>query len=284
MKRAEPRDAANRESLLHLWMGAAEEPPPPRRSLPSAPALAVLGLAAAIVVALLAKYAIDALAILLALSAVGLVLHFLGMRLAESDILSPGWFLIIVLGAALVAYALFVPANSVAGLNRYMPKWALAALEWSESRGWAQRAFVGPGGGGTAPSPLGAGAGVAPSSATAAGSASTTPANTGTGGTGAPSVMLSASATSVLQGQPITLMARLPGGSASSPTSVRFYDGLAVLGTADVKAEGRARIAYLTVRGLSVGRHEIRAEMVGTLGIGSGRSEPLRLTVLRRAQ
>lgn len=76
-------------------------------------------------------------------------------------------------------------------------------------------------------------------------------------------------------------MARL---SADDTTTrqVTFYDGLTRLGAADVRAEGRARIASLGVRGLAVGEHEFRATAGGLLDGASGRPATLRHTVLPR--
>lgn len=267
--RMPPEGRVHPQQLLNLWMGDKQEAGSRRQPLPTGLVVA-LAAGGAIALLLLAKYALDVLTILLALAAVGLVLHVLGLRLAESDILSPGWFLIIVLGVALFAYAFFVPAQSVAGLSRYMPKWMVAGLEWSESHGWGQRALTGPGDSGTAPAPV----------AGTAGSPSGTEASTSA--TPAPSVMLTSSSPTSLQGQPVTLMARMAGTDAA-PGRVVFYDGSLLLGTAEVKSEGRVWIAYLTVRGLAVGEHEIRAELVGPLGgRGGQRSEPLRHMVLRR--
>ena len=44
-----------------------------------------------------------------------------------------------VLSVALAAYMMLVPADSVAGVGKRMPKWVVNALTWSESHGWAQR-------------------------------------------------------------------------------------------------------------------------------------------------
>jgi hypothetical protein len=279
VKQAEPgrtKETTHPERLLDLWMGE-QELVAVRAARPRLTAVKLAGVLAGIIaIALLAKYALDVLTILLALTAVGLALHVLGIRLAESELLSPGWFLILVLGVALVGYALFVPASSVAGLGQYMPKWMVAAMEWSESKGWGQRVLVGPGDTREAsPTPV---AGTNPPPA---------PTDAGTRSTSRPipvALALSASTPTSLQGQPVTFMARLTGPEpAGVRESVAFYDGLTSLGTADVRLEGRVRMAYLSVRGLGVGEHQIRATLVGPLGgVGGGSSQVLRHTVVRR--
>lgn len=264
MKQARPEDTVHPDKLLKYLAGPGESPRSQRRDrMPTGVtvALVVVGL---VLVALMAKYALDILGIVLALVAIGIVLHVLGMRLAESNILSPGWFLIVLLGLALFAYAYFVPAESVAGLGRYMPKWMVAGLEWSESRGWGQRALGGPAGGTGQPTAFEPAAPPAPSSAPSSRDSS-----------GALSMALTASSGASVNGQPVTFMARLSG-IVEGQRTVRFYDGARLLGTAQVRTEGRTRIAYLTVTGLGAGDHEIRAELTYTAGSSMALSPPLR--------
>jgi hypothetical protein len=248
-----------------MWLGRAEEEPPRRRPLSPAATIALSACGFVAVVVLL-KYALDVLAILAALAAAGIVLHVLGIRLAESDILSPGWLLIVLLGAALFAYAFLVPAHSVAGVGRYMPKWMVSALEWSEQRGWAGRALSDARGSGSEP------IAVEPAGEPEIGTAAA-----------APIVVVSVSASIVARGRAVTLMARFGARDAGDdPTSIRFYDGAVPIGTAEVRTEGRTRIAYLTVRELRMGAHEIRAAPIAAAGQPGGLSEPVKVTVVRR--
>ena len=78
-------------------------------------------------------------------------------------------------------------------------------------------------------------------------------------------------------GEPVFLTARLSAWAEASNSvgSVRFHDGLTLLGAADVRKEGQARVASLRVIGLSVGRHEITAQLVGPLGLASAASAPV---------
>jgi hypothetical protein len=269
VKQAQRDGTVHPDNLLHLWMGNDRgSGSPPGRQRQRIGVTVLTASIAVIAAALMAKFAIDLLAIVLALVGAGIVLHVLGISLAESDILSPGWLLIILLGIALFAYAFLVPAESVAGLGRYMPKWMITGLERSEQHGWAQRAFTGPGGAGTAPVTV-----EPPPASDRADYSSPAP----------PSLVLSASSQATTPGQAVTLMARTGNtDNGSENASVRFYDGGTLLGAADLKTEGRTRIAYLTVRGLAAGTHEIRAELVGPPGGWSGISEPLRITIVSR--
>ena len=67
------------DSLLHLWMGD-HDTPPPRRNWPSTPVLLVSSVLSVALLLGLLKYAIDVLLILLVVAAVGLVLHIVGIR------------------------------------------------------------------------------------------------------------------------------------------------------------------------------------------------------------
>lgn len=272
MKRAQTEGPVHPETLLDLWMGDEDRRSRPPGWRPSRGMVIGISMAGALIVALLLKYALDVLAILLVLAAVGIALHILGIRLAESEILSPGWFLIFVLATALVAYAVLVPADSMAGLGRYMPKWMVAALEWSESRGWGQRVLIGPGGTNAA-RPVDVDTSPAPPPSRPVETPASSPAAT---------LVVTASSPTTTEGQPVTFMARLPGDAAAEGQPiVRFFDGRRLLGTASLKADGQTRMAYLTVNGLTAGEHEIRAYLVGPLGATGGESLPLRHTVRR---
>jgi hypothetical protein len=279
VKQADPHQAngiTDPRSLLDMWIGESEDGGPPRRRRPPKVVMIALTFVAVCLSVILLKYAVDVLLILLVLIAIGVVLHVVGIRLAESDILSPAWFLIIVLGCALVAYTLLVPAQSSAALAKHTPKWVTSALEWSESRGWGQRVLIGPAGGADrSPSTSEA------PSATPSGPGASAPRSDSGASRPAPPVTVTASARTSVAGQPITLMARLSE-VADGQRSVRFYDGSTLMGTAEVKQEGRARIAYLTVANLGVGQHEIRAELAYTIGSSLDLSPPVRHTVLPR--
>ena len=252
-RKSGPEERAH--ELLEMWMGEPADKPEPRRRIPLPTLLTVLAVAA-IGGILLAKYAVDVLLIGLALVATGLVLHVLGTWLAESDLLSPGWFTILVLGAALAGWALFYPADGLEGLGRYVPRPLAKFFEWSESKGWGQRALIGPGGVGTGPRAGAPGSAPAspPSQAIEAPRAASAP---------GPALSLTASATTVRAGQAVVLTARMTGGSAEvSSGTVRFYDGLRLLGEAQVVSQGRMQVAHLTVT-LPPGRYEITASASG---------------------
>lgn len=267
------------KDLLDLWMGDSDEAPASER--PPGLLIFVALVCVGVLAVVLAKYAVDVLFILLALAALvvlGFLLHLIGTWLADSDVLSPAWFTIIVLIVALIAYMTLVPAT-LAGGARFVPEPVVRFLEWSESHGWAQRVFVGPpGGADTAPGPIGTVEVTTPARPTVApGSAASQPASSAASDAVTPSLTLTASQSTSALGEPVQFTARLV--SAAEPSgatpSVRFRDGIAVIGAADVRMEGQARVAYLTVRGLPEGRHEITAELVGALGLASARSAPL---------
>jgi hypothetical protein len=52
----------------------------------------------------------------------GLVLRVLGRRVVQSKFLSASWLIIVVLGAALAAYAFFGPDIDFTTLSRYLPR------------------------------------------------------------------------------------------------------------------------------------------------------------------
>jgi hypothetical protein len=266
--------SGSRPDMLKLWTGAPEDPGPSRPSGLRRFLVAILVTFGAVTAVLLAKYAVDALGILLALLVAGLILKILGSRLAESRLLSPGWLATMAFGAAVLGYGFLAPSDSVAGLASYVPRPVVEFLEWSQGHGWGHVAFVsepGPGGssgpagmlragGSTAAAPSG-GPGVQPSAAATPGPGSTT-------------LALSQSRASSFLGEPVYLTARLSD-EAGSVQSVRFRDGSTVLGAADVRPDGQARVATLVVRGLSEGRHEITAELVGALALTGTTSDPL---------
>jgi hypothetical protein len=258
VKRRKPADTVHPETLLDLWMADKSGAPVTRKRRPQLGTVVVSSVIVLVVGAVLAKFAIDVLGVLVALVAVGLVLHVLGIRLAESEILSPSWLLIILLAIGLFAYAFLVPTESVAGLGRYMPRWLVAGLEWSEQHGWAARAL-------------------SPDRTAPVTSVDTTPIG-GTAATGPvrqPAVVLTATRQTATEGEPITLMARGAAGESARGT-VRFYDGRRLIGSAELKAEGGTGIAYLTLSELPAGTHELHAELAGAAG---SPGETLRLVV-----
>lgn len=258
------------DELLELWMGEPEEPPARGRHIPG-PVLVASAALAGLIILVMAKLAADALLIGLALLGTGLVLHVLGTWLAESDLLSPGWFTIIVLAAALGGWALFYPAEGLEGFGRYVPKPVSKFFEWSESKGWGQRVLIGPGTGGA-----GAGSSVAPLSSPA--SPPSRPVEAPPSGLASgPSLSITASASTVRQGQALVLTARLTGAPTNVPPGVvTFYDGLRPLGQAPLVPDGRTRAAALTVR-LAAGEHRLTA----SVGLAGPRSEALRVSVLQ---
>lgn len=261
------REGRTRE-LLELWMGSAEDRPAPSRRVSPSVLASGVGLAAIVTIGL-ARYAVDVLLIGLALLGIGLALHTLSTWLAESDLLSPGWFTILVLAIAVGAWALFYPAEGLESLGRYIPKPVVEFLEWSESKGWGQRLLIGPGDGGSGPTRIGpasAGPPSSPPSRSVAPPAAGTPATV---------ITVTASATSLREGQAVVLTARVSGASATGGV-VTFYDGPRALGEVPVAAGDRARVASLTVT-LSRGLHRITA----SLGLAGPRSEALEIRVTR---
>jgi len=250
-------------------MGRGDDKPAARHRISFPVLLAGIAVAAVAMIGL-ARYAVDVLLIGLALMGIGLALHLLGTWLAESDLLSPGWFTIWVLAIAIGGWALFYPTEGLEGLGRYVPKPVVKFLEWSESKGWGQRVLVGPGAGGRGPTGVAATAGGAAASAPSR-SLAPPPA----AGASAPALSVSASSTSIREGEPVVLTAKL---SAASGTAgvVTFYDGLLPLGEVPIAPDDRARVASLTVM-LSRGIHRITA----SLGLAGPRSEALQITVTR---
>jgi len=243
-------------------MGSPAPAPSTRRhSTVLAVAGGLVGVALTLV---LARYAIDVLFFLVGLAVLGLLLHLLGTWLAESDLLSPGWFTIVVLGAALAAWAFLVPAEGLSGLGRYVPKPVADAFEAMESRGWAGRALVGPGGGGPAPAnTLGGGAGTPSGRRPIVTTRSDGAATARSGTPSSATLTLTASRPTTTLGEAVVFTARLTPGTSVRAGSVSFYDGSLLLGSADLRREGGGLIAYLSVAGLAVGTHEIRAQAGG---------------------
>jgi hypothetical protein len=255
--------------LLEVWMGESEKDAEAFRSSPRHRFVMVLLAAAAVVLCVvLAKYAADVLTILLVMALAVIVLRAIESFLVETSFFTIGTLGILALGAFLFAYTFLTPSGATRALTRYLPAPVIAFLDWSESHGWARTVLVhqlGP-----------AEASSEPGSTPAPGAASPAPSSTAAPAISS-SVTLTASPSSSTLGAPVYLTARLsaPAGESGSTASVRFRDGLIVIGAADVRQEGRFRVATLTVRGLGEGRHELTAELVGTLGFASITSEPV---------
>jgi hypothetical protein len=280
MSRRRPDRTGPKPDLLRLWMGAPDEPPPVRPSIVRSFLQVLLAAGGVVAVALLAKYAVDVLAILLAIFVAGLVVYIVGTRLAESTLLTPGTFAIAAAVVALFAYAFLAPADGMLSLSRYLPSPVVRFLAWSEERGWAGRAFSvsGSPAGGSLPDP--GAASPAPASPPPV-AASSRPGAAAAPGTIPPPtadpVSLSLSSPASSAGQAVVLIARL--GEGTERDEVWFYDGATLLGTATVRLEGGARIASLTVTTLQPGDHTLRAAIAGPWGLWSRRSAPVQHTV-----
>jgi hypothetical protein len=254
--------------LLKLWMGEPDERAQPRRSPLHALLTVVLAAGGLVAAVVLAKYALDILVIVLALLVTGLVLHIVGTKVAESTWLSPGTFAIAAAFVALLGYAVFSPAGSAVRLGRYMPRPLVAFLEWSESRGWAQRALS------AAPEP-----GSSPGSAAAPSSTPAAPAPVATPPASSGALTLGVSAPTSAAGQPLILTARA--GDVAEGTEVSFFDGSQLIGKGTVRLQGAEGSASLTITTLAPGEHELSAEVPTTLGL-SRRSDTVRHTVTAR--
>jgi len=258
MREQPPKNGTHPDELLHLWMGQAEAERPPSRKGPSRRAIVGCAALGTFLGLGLARYAIDVLFIVAGLAALGLLLHLLGTWLAESEILSPGWFSIIVVGAALVAWAFLVPTD---GLARYVPAPLTKALDRLESRGWARRAI------------FRLGEGYASGSATPTSDATTSAV-----------VTLTASRSTTARGDSVVFTARVPLGAARPGASIRFWAGVRLLGNARLEQDRTSLVAQLRFADLAAGTHHIHAEIVGPVGLAVGRSASIRHTVRERAQ
>ena len=268
MDKGAKHETPAKPDLLEMWTGESDvEPDGPRSSPLRQFMLVLLTVAAVVLCVVLAKYAVDVLTILLMMTLAVLVLRAVESILVESSFFTFGMFGVLLLGAAVLAYAFMGPRAGFSTLARYVPAPVVAFLNWSETHGWGHTALIDFGPGETSPEPASA---PEPEAASPTPRAAASPA-------ASPALTLTASNSSSARGEPVYLTARLAGAAdASSPAaSIRFRDGLVVLGSADVRQEGQARVAVLTVRGLSEGRHEFTAELVGTFGFASATSTPL---------
>jgi hypothetical protein len=253
--------------LLELWMGESEESAETTSRSPWWRPILLLLLATALAV-ILAKYAVDVLVVLLVMAVAALVLRIIESHLVESGSFTLGTVAIFLCGAAVLGYLLIAPSGAYEFMAQHVPAPITAFFAWSENHGWGHTALARePGSDLTAPGPAST---PAPEAASSTPRSATPPA-------ASPSLALTVSSSSSMQGEPVYLTARLSGAlDESSPSaSVRFRDGSTVLGAANVRLEGRSLVATLAVRGLSEGRHELTAELIGTLGVASVTSHPV---------
>lgn len=247
-------DADEKPDLLKLWMGSGQEEAAPEHSgLVRRFLTVVLALCGLIGLILMAKYAIDVLAIVLGISIAGVLLHAVATRVAGSYLLSPGGLAMVVFGVLLMGYAVLGSGRSFEIIAKYVPAPVHRFFDWSEEHGWARHAL--------SPADVPSSGASSPAvDSQPSRPASDTPA--GAGGTG---LALAASSGSSAVGQPIALSVRLAPGlvAPGSRATVRFYDGSTVIAETEVRSDGQSQIAVATVGSLSEGRHQITAELVG---------------------
>jgi len=219
-----------------------------------------VALAAGIILFLfLLRFAVDILLWVLVLGLFALVLHYLMVWLAESELLSAPWLLIIVLTAGAATWMLW-PGSSfqqTTDVTQYLPAPIAKALEWAEERSLTRRALVA--------SPAPAEAGERPAGGRTAGPPSE-PVPTGGGrgfAIGSGSIRLTGAAASRV-GEPVTLVATVRAPAPTQAGAVQFFDGPMLLGEAALEQAGNSFRASFTAIGLSVGTHRITARHAGT--------------------
>lgn len=257
--------------LLEMWAGESQVEAEAPRSVSRRRLLLELILAAVLAV-VLAKYAVDVLFVLLVMAIAALVLHIVEKRLVTTGVFTIGGIAIIVCGGAFLGYLFFAPSAVYEAMADHVPGPVFAFFDWSESHGWGQTALVHePDSGGTRSRPT-----PAASSEPTAGTRASAPAATSL------SLTLSSSPSSSTLGAPVFLTARLSGDPDEIGPSpgIRFRDGSTVIGAADARQDGRVWLATFTASFLGEGRHELTAELVGSLGFASARSEPVVLVVV----
>ncbi|MBP1688471.1 MAG: Regulator of chromosome condensation repeat protein [Deltaproteobacteria bacterium] len=216
---------------------------------------------------LLSKYALDVLFIVCVLSVFGFLIHRLIQWLSETELLTPGWTIPILLILGVLGWLTWPVISGMSPMSafeqslhfeRYLPAPVVRFLEWSEQRGWAQRLLVS-----AAPSQVG-----------------------GSTDTGRPRLLLTISSTqtSVRVGQPVTIIARLEFSSPPAPSvakTVQFLDGITRIAVVPFGLSGQTAIASYTTTGLLVGAHSITARYEPALLFGGVTSSPLNITVTR---
>lgn len=106
---------------------------------------------------------------------------------------------------------------------------------------------------------------------------STSSAATVTVGTAPTTIGLTASTTSIIYGQTVTLSATVSSGVGTPTGQVMFRDGSFPLGTVDLAAGS----ASLSTSALSAGSHTLTASYLGAPNYGTGASSPVSLTVTK---
>jgi len=205
----------------------------------------------------LLRFAVDILLWVLVLVLFALVLHALMVWLAQSELLSAPWLLIIVLTLGAGTWMVWPGSSFQEGLDvtHYLPSPLVQILEWAERRSLTRRALV------ATPAPAG-------ESATGSRAAAPPSESAPTGGvltTLSVSIALTGAAASRV-GEPVPLVATVRAGGRSRAEFagvVQFFDGLVPLGEATLQAAGSSRRASLTVTGLSAGVHRITASYAG---------------------
>jgi len=232
--------------------------PVDREKAPSA-VLPGVALAAGIILFLfLLRFAVDILLWVLVLALFALVLHAVMSWLAETELLSAPWLLIIVLTIGAATWMLW-PGSSfqeTADVRQYLPAPIAKALEWAEERSLTRRAL--------ASSPAPAQTAERPAGGSVAGPRSE-PVSTGRGtrlAIGSGPVRLTGAAASRL-GEPVTLVATVRAPDRSQAGTVQFFDGSLLLGEAALEQVGGSSRASFTATGLSAGTHRITAHYAG---------------------
>jgi hypothetical protein len=266
MTHGDKHEPEPKPDLLELWAGDPAEPPAPQPSGLHWLVQTLLAVVALAVILLLAKYAIDILAIVVGLGAVAVVLHVVGERVVRSNFLTRGWLLptAMAVGVGLFVAYPFIAPEGASSLERFVPQPVVEFFDWSESHGWGQRAVY------TQPGP-------APARAPRSSSPARSAASEASAGSEGAAVSLTTSSPTATAGKRIVFTARLgPGVNASE---VAFYDGDTKIGAGTVITAGSERVAYLQVSTLKPGVHDITVVLPGGFGGSTRRSAPVRVTV-----
>jgi hypothetical protein len=199
------------------------------------------------------------------LGCVAFLLNLLIKRLAETELLTPAWAIIIILIIATAGWFGWPVVSSMSpvdaierGLHyeRILPRQAVKFLEWAGQHGWAQRVL--------------------------------TPRDPSESrelalrGNAEVSIVVTPSQRTLRVGQRVTFTATLtflaPPAAGMSKT-VEFYDGSASMGRAAFSLSGETGVASVTSAALTTGIHWITARYARTLLFGSVTSPPVTVTV-----
>lgn len=214
---------------------------------------------------ILFKYAIDVLFIVVVLSVFGFLISRLIQWLADTELLTPGWTIPILLVLAVVGWLTWPLVSSMSPMRAferslqfeaYFPTPVVRFLKWSEQRGWARRLLV-------------------PAESSQVGHAVQT---------SRPLIVLTvrSAQTSVRAGLAVTVIATLEFASPpapSAPKTVQLLDGGKRIAAVPFALAGRVATASYTTTGLAVGAHSIRARYEPVLPFGAVTSPPLSITV-----